>query len=196
MRRVKLEEKSFRVSAHQSKSGTDPEPPLALPYLLPDEALLADCDVQPYQASGPGGQKRNRTRSAVRIVHRATGVTVVAAESRSQLDNRKTALRRLRERLALTVRDRSTLALRIRLPEVRRLLQASGPIRIREGNPLYPLMAGLALDALDVAEGRVAEAAGLLGCNTARLVAFLKRHTSLWQAANAIRARHGHPPLR
>ena len=180
----------------RNDSGTDPAPPIALPYLLPDDALLADCDVQPYQASGPGGQKRNRTRSAVRIVHRPTGATAVATESRSQLDNRRTALRRLRERLALTVRDRSTLAQRIRLPEVQQLLQASGPIRLRDRNPLYPLMAGLALDALDVAEGRIAEAARILGCNTARLVAFLKRHTSLWQAANAVRARHGHPPLR
>ena len=63
---------------------------------LDDEALLATCEVSAYVGGGPGGQHRNKTASAVRIVHLPTGVTVTATERRSQLRNRSAALERLR----------------------------------------------------------------------------------------------------
>ena len=57
--------------------------------------LRADCDVETYRASGPGGQHRNKTESAVRITHRPTGIVRVATEHRSQLRNRELALERI-----------------------------------------------------------------------------------------------------
>ncbi len=66
---------------------------------LPDEVLLAGCDASFFVGGGPGGQHRNKTASGVRLVHLATGVTVMATERRSQLQNRGAALERLRERL-------------------------------------------------------------------------------------------------
>jgi ribosome-associated protein len=66
---------------------------------LPDEALLADCDETFFVGGGPGGQHRNKTESAVRLVHRPTGIVVTATERRSQLQNRGAALWRLREKL-------------------------------------------------------------------------------------------------
>src|SRR5919109_144612 len=51
---------------------------------LSDEQLLAQCEVDTYRASGPGGQKRNKTSSAVRLRHRPSGLIVIAEESRSQ----------------------------------------------------------------------------------------------------------------
>jgi len=57
--------------------------------------LQAECDVETYRASGPGGQHRNKTESAVRLTHRATGIVRVATEHRSQLRNRELALERL-----------------------------------------------------------------------------------------------------
>lgn len=59
-----------------------------------------DLVVTFYKASGPGGQKKNKTESAVRIKHLPTGILVTATESRSQHENRERALERLRERLA------------------------------------------------------------------------------------------------
>jgi len=53
-----------------------------------------------YRSSGPGGQKKNKTESAVRIKHLPTGIIVTATESRSQFENKERALQRLRERLA------------------------------------------------------------------------------------------------
>lgn len=68
---------------------------------VPDlEQLEDEIEITVYQASGPGGQHRNRTFSAVRMKHLPTGIVVTAADSRSQLRNRKVALERLQERLA------------------------------------------------------------------------------------------------
>lgn len=64
-----------------------------------DAALLAQCDVQTCRAGGPGGQHQNVTDSAVRLVHRATGVTVTCRAQRSQHLNKLDALRRLRIKL-------------------------------------------------------------------------------------------------
>src|SRR4051795_4289728 len=72
---------------------------------LADRDLLAQCDVDTYRASGPGGQKRNKTSSAVRLRHGPTGLVVIAEESRSQHENRARAIRRLRQALYLQVRD-------------------------------------------------------------------------------------------
>src|SRR5436309_11548880 len=75
---------------------------------LSDDQLLAQCEVDTYRASGPGGQKRNKTSSAVRLRHPPSGLLVIAEESRSQHENRARALRRLRQALYLKVRDELT----------------------------------------------------------------------------------------
>jgi protein subunit release factor A len=78
-------------------------------YVLPDtdEALLAECDVHVFRASGPGGQSVNTTDSAVRLVHRPTGVTVVCRRERSQLRNKTECVRRLRAKLEALGRTRT-----------------------------------------------------------------------------------------
>ena len=63
------------------------------------------CSVEFTRGSGPGGQHRNKTETAVRLTHIPSGLVVVAADSRSQAQNRKNALRRLAERLAQIERD-------------------------------------------------------------------------------------------
>ena len=66
---------------------------MALPEHL--KKLLADVDVETYRGSGPGGQHRNKTESAVRMTHRPSGLVRVATEHRSQLRNRELALERI-----------------------------------------------------------------------------------------------------
>ena len=65
-----------------------------------DEELLAACDVEPFRGSGPGGQHRNKTETAVRLRHRPTGIVTQAAERRSRTQNLGAALARLRAALA------------------------------------------------------------------------------------------------
>jgi protein subunit release factor B len=61
--------------------------------------LARECTITPYKSSGPGGQKKNKTESSVRVVHEPTGITRIATESRSQHVNRETALERVWEAL-------------------------------------------------------------------------------------------------
>jgi protein subunit release factor B len=75
-------------------------------YSLPetDEALLAECEVQVFKATGPGGQGVNTTDSAVRLIHRPTGIVVVGRRERSQLRNKLDCLKRLRKKIELAQR--------------------------------------------------------------------------------------------
>src|SRR5215831_16030026 len=72
---------------------------------LTDEDFLKKCRWEAFRGPGPGGQKRNKTSSAVRITHEATGTSATAGESRSQAENRAKALRRLRLQMVLEHRE-------------------------------------------------------------------------------------------
>jgi protein subunit release factor B len=74
---------------------------MALPADL--ERLARDCEITAYRSSGPGGQKKNKTESSVRVRHLPTGITRVATESRSQTRNKEAAL----ERVAAELRRRA-----------------------------------------------------------------------------------------
>ena len=70
-----------------------------MPIPNTDEELLAQCDVDTYGASGPGGQNVNRRATAVRLRHLPTGIVVTCQRERSQHRNKQLAVAELRRRL-------------------------------------------------------------------------------------------------
>lgn len=68
---------------------------------MPREHLFsvteADCRFDYFRGSGKGGQKRNKTSNAVRCIHRASGAVGRAEDTRSQLQNKRLAFKRMIE---------------------------------------------------------------------------------------------------
>ena len=63
------------------------------------ENLRKQVILETYRSRGPGGQRKNKTETAVRLKHLPTGITVTATEQRSQSQNLKLAFERLGDRL-------------------------------------------------------------------------------------------------
>src|SRR5436190_2303283 len=159
-------------AAPQSKHEVpQPTPLAALPSqrrspwtALTDAQLLAQCEVDTYRASGPGGQKRNKTSSAVRLRHATSGLLVIAEESRSQHENRARALRRLRQAFFLKIRDPLSAtelapdALAAR-DDYRTARDRSGRLDLGLKDARFWPAAGVALDVLEALDARVSEAA-------------------------------------
>jgi hypothetical protein len=167
---------------------------------LTEDQLLAQCEVDAYRASGPGGQKRNKTSSAVRLRHEPTGLIVIAEESRSQHENKAKALRRLWKALFLELRDPLPAVLSVEsvaaIPDYTRARNADGRLHMSAKDPRFWPAAGVVLDVLAAAEARVAGAAALLGVSTGNLIDFLQTDPKLWQEANRLRAAFGQKSLR
>jgi protein subunit release factor A len=70
------------------------------------EALRKQVVIETYRSRGPGGQRKNKTETSVRLKHLPSGITVVATEHRSQAENKKLAFERLSERLIRLNRPR------------------------------------------------------------------------------------------
>lgn len=70
------------------------------PFATDMRTLERETEISFYKSSGPGGQKKNKTESAVRLHHPPSGVIVIATEQRSQVQNRLAAFRRLQRKLS------------------------------------------------------------------------------------------------
>lgn len=158
----------------------------------PDDVLLQQCDLDTYRASGPGGQKRNKTSSAVRLRLRNSGLACVAVESRSQHENKAKALRRLRERIA--VEFRLPMPAEFRWPEAVQI--HAGRLTLNPRNPALPLVVALVLDAWATYGGEPAMVGERLGVSGSSVIRFLAAHSGAWAVAARIRTERGMAPLR
>ncbi|MSQ30523.1 MAG: peptide chain release factor-like protein [Dehalococcoidia bacterium] len=153
---------------------------------LSDAELFEQCEFDRFRASGPGGQKKNKTASAVRLRHRPTGLTGEAVEERSQHLNRARALRRLRMEIAYGLR--APVDVEAGPPEVSFGLPSAR-------NPAYPPAVAHLFDVLEACGWRLAEAAPHLGITTARLGRALAREEALFRAVSERRQGLGLPAL-
>lgn len=175
----------------------NPNPPLSPAEIrarvtFDDARLLAECELHIHRTGGPGGQHRNKVETAIRLIHRPTGVTVTAGETRSQHENKARALARLREALAI--------GFRMPPPDTIEWPASACPIggrlRVSDHNPGLAEALALVLDFFAAAGGSPAAAAERLGISSSSLTKLLADHPRAWVEANRIRAEAGAMPLR
>ncbi len=178
-------------------SVSDPNPVEARELLfLGDASLLKQCEIDVYRASGPGGQKRNKTCSAVRLRHLSTKLIAIAEEDRSQHTNKSRAVIRLR----------MMVAYRYRLPvclEGEHIGETIGgyshkgsSISISMKNTDYPFVVAELLDIIHAVQARISEAASVLGLTTSGIVSFLRRDPKLFAVVNDMRSKQGASSLK
>ena len=162
---------------------------------MTDDELLGQSEVDRLRGSGPGGQKRNVTESAVRIRHLPTGLRAQSDETRSQHQNRRIALRKLRRQIALQLREPVDVAHFAPPRELTELVTSRAALGGKRLDANLPALAVL-LDLFAALGGVMSEAAERLGTTTGGLSRIITSSPELTQAANRVRAEHGLRPLR
>jgi hypothetical protein len=164
------------------------------PAAIDPDQLLAQCDVRRTRRSGPGGQNRNKVETAVILTPRPTGLIAEANERRSQAENGRVALHRLRLTLAVEVRRPWTPG------EPPSLLWQSrcqgGRISVNPEHDDVPALLAEALDVLEANGMDLHQAAEHLGCSPTQLIRFLKHAPRAMILVNQARGQKGLRPLR
>jgi hypothetical protein len=166
--------------------------------LASDDSLIAQCEVDRYRASGPGGQHRNKTESAVRLRHRASGASAIGEDSRSQSENKMHAVRRLRAAIALDVRE--PVALDGFQPSARLAALVAGgtaPLgaKTRQTGEYWAAIAEL-LDLIVAGGLEIGATAQRLGITTGALSKLVLHDDHVARAVNDLRRGRGMRPLR
>jgi hypothetical protein len=157
--------------------------------------LLAACEVRRQRRSGPGGQHRNKVETAVVLAHLPSGIRAEATERRSQAENQKVAIQRLRIKLAV----------QLRLPAHEQANSPSALWRSRAKGlgiavsashaDFAPLLAE-ALDAFTACDFDSKAAAERLGCSPSQLIKLLKQAPEALLLVNEQRKQRGLHALR
>jgi hypothetical protein len=167
----------------------------AYPFLaLTEQDFLKQCTFDPYAASGPGGQKRNRKYTAVRITHTPTGFSAVAEQSRSQHENRALACRRLK--IVMALRMRAQLPGGWKLPKQLEPYFKPSVQKINPRNERYALFCAAMLDLLFQEQGSLSRVARVLGVSTGQCGKLFMVAKDLLSEANAIRESFGLKPIK
>jgi len=163
------------------------------PAALQSEILLTQCEESRTKRSGPGGQHRNKTETAVVLTHQPSGIVAEASERRSQAANRRVALWRLRLRLATEYRLQSSREAPSKEWKSRVQNQR---ITVRADHHDYPLLIAEALDFLQLERGDLSVAATHFGVSASQLVKLFKKQPAAWVAFTHLRSHYGLPALK
>ena len=147
-----------------------------------ESEFLKYCLIDFYKARGPGGQKKNKTESAVRLTLKESQISATAAEDRQQSVNRTKAVKRLKLQIAFEER----------LPPE----QWSGQLDMNPSNKNYPLFCAILIDHCVEQNWQISSVATHYGLSTGKLIKILATSDTLWQEVNRQRAKLGHKPLK
>lgn len=194
-------------SPHTQEAPEIPAPDQRLPTVMvsslhptivhPDQ-LLESCDLRTQRRSGPGGQHRNKTSSGAFLHYPPTNTTSEATERRSQADNRRIALERLRFRLAVEVRSPSPIdghSVSTEEENLRQRYQGQS-LKMNDRNSDKPAILALLLNDLHACGGQPSAVGPVWQTSTSAIVRLIKSHASAFVFLNRIRQHHGRLPLR
>lgn len=149
---------------------------------MDDENLAAICRLEFYKGSGPGGQHRNKTSSAVRVTLEKYNISVSDCTERQQHRNRHNALKKLKMVLALTQRQSPG--------------DISGIIFCSIHSPDYPLWTAMLFDILEANNYDHKASAHQCGISPSALLKKLARDPQLWREFTTRRTALGLPALK
>ena len=168
------------------------------PAILHPDRLLEICGLRTQRRSGPGGQHRNKTSSGAFLHYPPTNTTSEATERRSQSDNRRIALERLRFRLAVEVRSPSPIdgcEICSEEENLRKQYQDKA-LKLSDRNSDKPAVLALLLNDLHVCGGQPSAVGPVWRTSTSALVRLVKSHPNAFVFLNQIREHHCRLPLR
>jgi hypothetical protein len=143
------------------------------PATLSSEQLLAQCHIRRERRRGPGGQHRNKVETAVVIEHLPTGIRGEASERRSQEENRRRAVSRLRVELAIRLRTSIASIVDYEPSILWKSRLVARRLSVSRSHDDFPALLAEALDVTAAANFRVPPAAHALGTTTSQLVKLL-----------------------
>lgn len=158
------------------------------PAALSPADLLKACAETRTKRSGPGGQHRNKTETAVVLVHRPTGISAEASERRSQAENRQAALTRLRLKLALEHRTPPDF---LGPSALWRSRTRGRHLIISASHDDYPALVAEALDHLQTQRLDMPRTAEVLGVTRTQLQKLFRKAPAAWTALNKLRMNAG-----
>lgn len=164
------------------------------PATLPADVLQSRCQETRTRRSGPGGQHRNKVETAIVLLDPETGISAEASERRSQADNRRMAVFRLRLKLALEIRLHPATddapshcwANRCR----------SGRISINPSHDDFPSLLAESLDRIAACDWDVSAAAEQLHATSSQLIRLLKHEPRALTLVNRERQQRNLRPYR
>ena len=165
------------------------------PATLEEEVLLRYCEVQTGRVGGPGGQHRNNVETAVWVCHTATGIEGQATERRSQVENKRMAVRRLRRKLASHVRTLASRDHHVCSPMWTQRRQGN-KMTVNPESEDYPGLLAEAMDLVVVRRYDLGGAAKILGITMSQLSRLIHHDKGAFAKMNAGRVACGLPALR
>jgi len=148
------------------------------------EELLKECRFDAFKSTGKGGQKRNKTSSALRLIHSRSGISVSADGSRYQRENRSEALKKLKY----------AIAVEYRCPAPDEIPFEN--IEMSTSNKNYHLWTAYILDVFYDSDFDLKTAAERCGVSPSKLVKLVYRDSLLWQELKRVMESLGLKALR